>query len=108
MRGPKTTLILKRYVDVEDGKGGFTRTWETIANVTGVLHTLSGNERFMALRKAVINTHRFFTDYRSDLEITEKDIFMLGTTRTFEITGAGTDPMNQNRFSTYDLWEANA
>jgi len=106
MRGPKTKLVLKRYTDVADGKGGYTRTWAEVGNLTGVLYTLSGNERFQALRKAVINTHRFYTDYRPDLAATEKDIFVLGTT-TYEVTGAGNDPMNQQRFSVYDLWEVN-
>jgi hypothetical protein len=58
----------------------------------------------MALRKAVVNTHKFFMDYRRDITITEKDILVLGT-RTFEVTGAGPDPLNQNRFTVLDLWE---
>ncbi len=105
-RGPKTKLTLKRYTSTADGKGGYTKTWAVVGNLTGVLHELSGGERFQALRKAVINTHKFYTDYRSDLAITEKDIFVLGTT-TYEITGAGNDPMGQTRFSVYDLWEVN-
>lgn len=58
----------------------------------------------MALRKSVVNTHKFYMDFRRDVTITEKDILTLGT-KTYEITGAGVDPTNQNRFTVLDLWE---
>lgn len=104
MIGPKTVLTLKRYTETLSGTGATIKTWSVVKNVTGALVTLSGNERFMALKKAVINTHKFYMNYRSDLSITEKDIFILGA-RTFEITDTETDPLGQNRMITCDLWE---
>ncbi len=102
--GPKTQLTLRRYSESLGPTGATVKVWSNIAYVEGVLHTLSGSERFQALRKAVVNTHIFYVNYRRDITITEKDIFVLGT-RTFEITGAGADPMNQSRYLVYDLWE---
>ncbi len=104
MRGPKTTLTLKRYAESLGPTGASVRTWSNVALVTGVLKSLSANERFQAMKKSVINTHAFYTDFRRDITITEKDIFVLGT-RTFEITAAGPDSSNQERWQTYDLWE---
>ena len=104
MIGPKTTLTLKRYSESLGPTGATVKVWSDIALVTGTLQTLSGNERFMALKKAVVNTHKFFMDFRRDITITEKDILVFGA-RTFEVTGASSDNMNQQRFSVYDLWE---
>ena len=104
MLGPKVILTLRRYSESLGPTGSTIKVWSDIAFVTGTLQTLSGNERFMALKKAVINTHKFFMDYRRDITITEKDILVFGA-RTFEVTGASSDPFNCNRFSVYDLWE---
>lgn len=104
MIGPKNTLTLKRYTETLSGTGASVRTWSTIKTMRGVLVTLSGNERFMASRKAVINTHKFYADFRQDVIITEKDIFTLGS-KTFEITNTSPDPLNQTRMLCFDLWE---
>ena len=104
MIGPKTTVTLRRYSESLSGTGASVRVWSDIATLKGTLQTLSGSERFMALKKAVVNTHKFFMDFRKDIVITEKDVLILGS-QTFEITSVDTDPVNQNRFTCLDLWE---
>ena len=102
--GPKTRLLLRRYTEVEDDMKSFDTTFADVKYLKGTLRTASEREVDMAMRRSVQLSHKFRTAYRPDLAITTEDIFTLGS-RTFEITSAGADPYNQNRFSTYNLWE---
>ena len=77
MRGPKTSLDLITITTTSDGMGGWTTSEENTATLSGVLITLSGEERFASDMITVIQTHRFYCDY--DSRITEDDQFKEGS-----------------------------
>jgi len=80
MIGKKTTLELRRKTETSDGLGGFTITWAGLRNITGVLSVIRGDERLSADKMTVIASHYFYIDYPIGETITEKDIFVKGTT----------------------------
>ncbi|GAG59618.1 unnamed protein product [marine sediment metagenome] len=80
MIGKKVTMELRRWAETPDGMGGHTFTWAGLRKITDVLSTIRGNERLSADKKTVIASHYFYIDFPIGLTITEKDIFVRGTT----------------------------
>ena len=73
-------MELRRKTLVSDGMGGFVEGWAGLRNITGVLSTLRGAERLAADKITVVADFNFYIDYPIGVEITEKDIFVKGTT----------------------------
>lgn len=96
MNGPKVVLKLQRVTEVSDNQGGFTQTWADVADITGVMSTLSDRERMMYGKKAESADYKFSIDYMFANSATAKDRFTLGS-RIFDIDGVE-NPMQQNRF----------
>jgi len=84
MIGKKVTMELRRWTGTPDGMGGETFAWAGLRNITGVLSTIRGDERLSADKLTVIADHYFYIDYPIGIKITEKDIFVKGTT-TYKI-----------------------
>ena len=96
MIGKKTTLELRRKTEVSDGLGGFTTSWESLRNITGVLSTLRGAERLAADKVTVIADFNFYIDFPVGIIIDEKDIFVKGTTE-YKIIYINNVGANQDR-----------
>jgi len=96
MIGKKTTLELRRKTEVSDGMGGVTTTIASLRNITGVLSTIRGTERLSADKLTVIADYYFYVDYPVGIEITEKDIFVKGTTE-YKIIYINNVGANQDR-----------
>jgi len=95
--GPKTTLILEQYTSTANGRGGFTQTWQSKRNITGVLSAISDSERFMYGKKAEGASLKFTIDYPNGITVTTKDRFVFSSGgRVLDIT-AKEDPMEQHR-----------
>ncbi len=99
MRGPKTSLILKRYTKTRDSMGGNTVTWATIKTIKGVLSTVRGDERYSADKLTVIADFNFYMDYPKGHTITEQDRFWSDSdgTRKFTIEYINDLGANQNK-----------
>ena len=97
MIGKKTILELRRKSLVSDGMGGFVEGWAGLRNITGVLSTLRGAERLAADKLTVIADYNFYIDYPIGVEITEKDIFVKGTTeyKIIYISNLGSNQNNR-------------
>uniref|UniRef100_A0A6M3Y1I7 Putative head-tail joining protein n=1 Tax=viral metagenome TaxID=1070528 RepID=A0A6M3Y1I7_9ZZZZ len=80
MIGKKVTLELRRKTLVSDGMGGFVEGWAGLRNITGVLSTIRGDERLAADKITVVADYNFYIDFPIGVTITEKDIFVKGTT----------------------------
>lgn len=102
--GPKTTLVLSRSTEVDDGMGGFTFTWTNVRDVIGTFSTLTERERMMYGKKAAAASHKFVVDYQFSSDILLTDRFIYGS-HIDEIIGTE-NPMNQNRFVIFFLEEA--
>ena len=76
--------------------GGYSTTLAGLRNITGVLSTLRGAERLAADKLTVIADYNFYIDYPIGVEITEKDIFVKGTTE-YKIIYINNVGANQNR-----------
>jgi len=94
--GKKTILELRRKTEVSDGLGGFTTSWASLRNITGVLSTIRGAERVAADKITVIADYYFYIDYPIGVTITEEDIFVKGTTE-YKIIYINNIGANQNR-----------
>jgi len=96
MIGKKIVLELRRKTEVSDGMGGVTTTVESLRNITGVLSTIRGVERLSADKLTVIADYYFYIDFPIGVTITEKDIFVKGTTE-YKIIYINNVGANQNR-----------
>ena len=96
MIGKKVTMELRRGIEVSDGMGGVTTTIAGLRNITGVLSTLRGVGRLAADKLTVIADYNFYIDYPIGVEITEKDIFVKGTTE-YKIIYINNVGANQDR-----------
>ena len=96
MIGKKVTLELRRKTEVSDGIGGVTTTIAGLRNITGVLSTIRGDERLSADKLIVIADFYWYIDYPIGVTITEKDIFVKGTTE-YKIIYINNVGANQNR-----------
>ena len=96
MIGKKTVLELRRKSEVSDGMGGVTTTVESLRNITGVLSTIRGSERYAADKITVVADFYFYIDFPVGITITEKDIFIKGTTE-YKIIYINNVGANQNR-----------
>lgn len=101
--GPKTTFVLSRSTEVEDGMGSFTATWTDVRDIIGTFSTLSERERIMYGKKAAAASHKFVVDYQFSSDILLTDRFVSGS-HIDEIIGTE-NPMNQNRFMIFFLSE---
>lgn len=72
----KWRLTLEAPIDTPDGAGGATRTWQTVAQIWGVLEPTSGTDRLVdqSLEEAI--THRLILRRRTDLSTDSR--FRLG------------------------------
>ena len=73
-------MELRRNIEVSDGMGGYTTTMAGLRNITGVLSTIRGDERLSMDKLTVIADYNFYIDFPVGILITEKDIFVKGTT----------------------------
>uniref|UniRef100_A0A6H1ZQQ7 Head-tail joining protein n=1 Tax=viral metagenome TaxID=1070528 RepID=A0A6H1ZQQ7_9ZZZZ len=80
MIGKKVIMELRRGIEVSDGMGGYSTTLASLRNITGVLSTLRGAERLAADKITVVADYNFYIDFPIGVTITEKDIFVKGTT----------------------------
>lgn len=80
MIGKKVTMELRRKTETDDGMGGKIITWASLRKIIDVLSTIRGDERLSADKLTVIASHYFYIDFPIGLTITEKDIFVRGTT----------------------------
>lgn len=60
-------LTLERAVDVSDGQGGVTRSWEAVAPVWAKLEPVSAESVERAAQRGLIDTHRVTIRFRSDI-----------------------------------------
>jgi SPP1 family predicted phage head-tail adaptor len=58
-------LVLEQAVRTDDGGGGATLTWETVAEIWGSVRPVSGEERLSADQLAGRLTHRVLIRYRA-------------------------------------------
>ena len=94
MIGTKTEMELRRYTLVEDGMGGASVFYQGVRKLSGVLSSISGDEKLSQDRTTVIQTHNFYTDYIAG--ITEKDKLVFGA-RSFDIRCVENIGANQNK-----------
>jgi len=80
MIGKKVIMELRRKTLVSDGLGGHTEAWAGLRNITGILSTIRGDERLSMDKLTVIADYNFYIDFPVGILITEKDIFVKGTT----------------------------
>jgi SPP1 family predicted phage head-tail adaptor len=60
-------ITFKAAVDVPDGAGGVTQTWQTIATVWGAVEPLRGRELFAAQQIQAEITHKITTRYHEGM-----------------------------------------
>lgn len=86
-------LTIEAADQIEDGAGGVTRTWETIAQTWSAIEPLSLDDKLHADKRLGILTHRITLRHRTDLTLSHR--FVLGM-RVFEIR-ALRDPDQRER-----------
>jgi SPP1 family predicted phage head-tail adaptor len=77
-------LRLEAPLDADDGAGGTTRTWQTVATVWGRIVPIGAGERVAADRLEAHADHRVTIRWRAD--VTARMRFVAGT-RVLEIRG---------------------
>jgi SPP1 family predicted phage head-tail adaptor len=81
-------LLLEAPVDVPDGAGGLTRTYETVAAVWARVEWLSGEERWRAGRPEQAVSHRITLRWRAGIDAGQR---LRDAGQIFDIRAAG-DP----------------
>ena len=81
MIGKKVILELRRKTETDDGMGNVTTTWAGLRNITGVLSTIKGLERYAADKITVVADFNFYIDFPIGIVIEESDEFYLGQRR---------------------------
>lgn len=89
----RSRLSLQLPVDVEDGAGGMSRTWQFVADVWGSIEPLAAQQRFMAQRMEQSVTHVIYLRWREDICLGWRLLF---GSRTF-LVHACYDPTTQKR-----------
>lgn len=89
-------MELRKKTTVDDGMGSWITTVESLRNITGVLSTIRGAERFAADKITVVADFYWYIDFPVGETITEENIFQYGT-REFKIIYIANLGANQNK-----------
>jgi len=88
MRGRTTSsrlrqkLMLQKEVRTPDTSGGYTRSWEDVAEVWAEIEPISGRERLFAMQQISELTHRLLLRARADIDASQR---LVSEDRTFYI-----------------------
>ncbi|MGB8817629.1 MAG: phage head closure protein [Rhizobiaceae bacterium] len=63
----RTQLTLEQPVETQDGQGGLTLTWNTLATVWALVEPMAGRGAVFAERADVLSTHRIWLRHRGDV-----------------------------------------
>jgi SPP1 family predicted phage head-tail adaptor len=91
-------ITLQRQTDVDDGHGGFTRTWQTLAERWADARQLSAGEQFQRQRLETRSTHRFVLRYDANITVEDRRVW-LGVTYVIR---AINDPDGRHRWLEID------
>ena len=62
----RQTIVIERLASAPDGMGGVTKTWATLATVPAYVRSLTGTERWEAMRVTPGNLKRAVIRWRGD------------------------------------------
>jgi SPP1 family predicted phage head-tail adaptor len=78
-------IIIERAARADDGAGGATLDWQTVAEVWAAIWSRTVDEKFVLDRIAGTATHDIWIRYRADVQ---PDMRIRFGTRVFDILGA--------------------
>ncbi len=87
-------LTLQAADEIEDGAGGFARTWEPLGEIWAAIEPLSLDDQMRADKRLGLLTHRVILRHRADVTLSHR--FVLGA-RILSIR-ALRDPDGRGRF----------
>lgn len=83
-------LTLQKEIQTADGAGGYTRSWQDVADLWAEIIPLRGKEEFFAARLQSEVTHRILIRYRHGIDAGQRLTFESRAFHIRHIADAGT------------------
>lgn len=71
----RQSLELQSFTDISDGRGGFSRTWSTIATLFAAVKPASASRQIIAGTPQLIITHQIIIRYRDGISFDQRFVW---------------------------------